>query len=232
MNQGSGGPDTTDNPVSVALFPIPEMVCFPGMVVPLHVFEPRYRAMIRDCTRDARMIGVCHTARQVSPSRPRQPLDVALRSNQATFEPRSVFSAGPCEVIDTSEDGRLLVEIRMRSRYRLLEELQSVPYRVVSAERVDDEQDDLQPQNIAELDRLQSRISGALISLVAGQDVEKALALEAIEWKLMTPAQFSYRIFDVLRLEADRMQSILEIRRPLERLKRIADALAEHLDPI
>lgn len=31
------------------IFPLPEVVFFPGVKLPLHVFEPRYRAMIADC---------------------------------------------------------------------------------------------------------------------------------------------------------------------------------------
>jgi len=31
------------------IFPLPEVVFFPGVRLPLHVFEPRYRAMIADC---------------------------------------------------------------------------------------------------------------------------------------------------------------------------------------
>ena len=42
-------------PLEVALFPIPSLVAFPGTIVPLHVFEPRYRQMINDCVRDQRM---------------------------------------------------------------------------------------------------------------------------------------------------------------------------------
>lgn len=34
---------------SVPVFPLPRFVMFPGARVPLHVFEPRYRAMTRDC---------------------------------------------------------------------------------------------------------------------------------------------------------------------------------------
>src|SRR6185436_6144963 len=30
------------------VFPLPSLVLFPGTAVPLHIFEPRYRAMVRD----------------------------------------------------------------------------------------------------------------------------------------------------------------------------------------
>ena len=33
---------------SVAVFPLPRLVLFPGSRLPLHVFEPRYRAMMAD----------------------------------------------------------------------------------------------------------------------------------------------------------------------------------------
>jgi len=34
---------------AIPIFPLPQVVLFPGAVLPLHVFEPRYREMLRDC---------------------------------------------------------------------------------------------------------------------------------------------------------------------------------------
>src|SRR3954468_333548 len=31
------------------IFPLPQTVLFPGALLPLHVFEPRYRSMVKDC---------------------------------------------------------------------------------------------------------------------------------------------------------------------------------------
>jgi Lon protease-like protein len=39
----------------LAVFPLPRVVFFPGTQLPLHIFEPRYRAMIRDCLANGRM---------------------------------------------------------------------------------------------------------------------------------------------------------------------------------
>jgi Lon protease-like protein len=42
----------------VAVFPLPNAVLFPGTVLPLHIFEPRYRAMVRDCSVGEGLIGI------------------------------------------------------------------------------------------------------------------------------------------------------------------------------
>lgn len=46
-------------PDTVALFPLPNAVLFPGVPLPLHIFEPRYREMVRDVERSTeRLIGM------------------------------------------------------------------------------------------------------------------------------------------------------------------------------
>jgi Lon protease-like protein len=46
-------------PLEVPIFPLPKLVLFPGTLLPLHIFEPRYREMTRDALRDAqRLIAV------------------------------------------------------------------------------------------------------------------------------------------------------------------------------
>ena len=100
--------------IQVALFPIPSMVAFPGTVVPLHVFEPRYRQMVNDAVEQGRMIAVCHTKKEIRPAKEGQSMQDALTNNQATYQPCDVFSAGLCQVIDTTSDGRVYINISMR----------------------------------------------------------------------------------------------------------------------
>jgi Lon protease-like protein len=93
--------------IEIALFPIPGMVAFPGTIVPLHVFEPRYRQMVTDAVEQNRMIAVCHTKKEIRPAKDGQSMQDALKNNQATYQPVEVFSAGICEIIDTTADGRV-----------------------------------------------------------------------------------------------------------------------------
>lgn len=42
----------------VPVFPLPDAVLFPGAVMPLHIFEPRYRAMLRDALASNKLIAM------------------------------------------------------------------------------------------------------------------------------------------------------------------------------
>ena len=50
-------PDMT-LPDIIPVFPLPNVVLFPQIVLPLHIFEPRYREMVRDAARGPRLIGM------------------------------------------------------------------------------------------------------------------------------------------------------------------------------
>ncbi|HUI25665.1 MAG TPA: LON peptidase substrate-binding domain-containing protein, partial [Candidatus Kryptonia bacterium] len=47
-----------DLPLRIPLFPLPNVVLFPGVPLPLHVFEPRYREMVRDARAGESVIGM------------------------------------------------------------------------------------------------------------------------------------------------------------------------------
>ena len=50
--------DPTSFSGSVPLFPLPGTVLLPGGLLPLHVFEERYREMLRDALAGERLIGM------------------------------------------------------------------------------------------------------------------------------------------------------------------------------
>ena len=45
-------------PPTIPLFPLPGTVLFPNVFLPLHIFEPRYRSMVRDALKGDRIIGM------------------------------------------------------------------------------------------------------------------------------------------------------------------------------
>lgn len=205
--------DVSNTTLEAALFPIPNLVAFPGTVIPLHVFEPRYRQLIKDSLESQRMIGVCHTRKTIRDAPKNQTASEMLSSNQATYQPQEVFSAGPCKLIDTTPDGRLLAEIHVEKRLMIKAERQTLPYRIVTCEQIDDD-DEIN----ADSAQLQKDIIAALHPMIAKQSRQAADSLLNPAW---TSTDFSFGVFQYLRLDPDLMQEILESRSSFERLSTI-----------
>ncbi len=201
---------------AVALFPIPNCVSFPGTVYPLHVFEPRYRAMVRHCVETGTYMAVCHTRKEVHPAKPNQSREEALQSNQATYKPFEVFSAGPCELMEELPDGRMLINVHLYKRFRAVSEQQTLPFPIYECEEIRDLQ--LDADDKAELALLQEKILTRLSALTANNPRLHA-QLKSEEWQDKTPEQFSFEIFGLVHLEADLQQQVLEYRSPVERLE-------------
>jgi Lon protease-like protein len=110
---------------TLPLFPL-KVVLFPGMVLPLHIFEPRYRQMVRRCLAEQLMFGV-----------------VLIKEGEEVGEPAEPFSTGTLaaiQEINHYEDGRMdLVTVGV-SRFRLLEPIQGEPYAQGLVEVLDDPQ--------------------------------------------------------------------------------------------
>jgi len=204
--------------IEVALFPIPSMVAFPGTVMPLHVFEPRYRQMVTDAVEQDRMIAVCHTKKEIRPARDGQTMQDALKNNQATYQPFDVFSAGACEIIDKTNDGRVYIHISMSKRLKLIHETQTLPYRIAACSELEDVSEIVSDD---ELKQYQESITSSIIELISRHNPSKLSEFDSDEWLELPPTEFSFKIFQLLRFEADIMQSILEETSKLERLKMV-----------
>ena len=212
----------TEAAEKVALFPIPNVVAFPGTVLPLHVFEPRYRQMVDDSEQSGRLIGVCHTAKEIRGARRQQSVQEALHSNQATYEPVPIFSAGRCQVVERTSDGRIYINILMEKRLRLVNEVQTLPYRIVTCEEVADVAEN-DPRTVD----LQRRITGMLLHLIGRQNPSMLPRFNADQWLELPPGRFSFQVFQLLRFDAASMQDILENTSPHQRLEQIDGILKE-----
>jgi uncharacterized protein len=142
----------------IPIFPLPEVVFFPETVLPLHVFEPRYRQMIADCLTGDRWLGV-----------------VMLRPGwEKDYQGRppvhAVAGAGEVIQAEALADGRYNILLDGRARVRILSE--EPPdgrlYRVVRAQRLQDQGPSPSDRLFAE--RLQElRAAHARLLLALGQ---------------------------------------------------------------
>jgi hypothetical protein len=112
-------------PRLVPVFPLPEVVLFPGMALPLHIFEPRYREMTRDALAGTRCVAVA----QLKPG----------------FEPlyftgcapiHDVLGVGRVVRASALPDGRFDILLRGVIRARIVRECSTRSYRVAEIEPI------------------------------------------------------------------------------------------------
>ena len=106
-----------DLPGVIPVFPLPGALLLPRSRLPLHVFEPRYLAMLDDVLKtDTRVIGMI------------QPNAVAGRDGDPGLH--RIGCAGRITQFSETEDGRYMLTLTGISRYRVLEEVTGfTPYR-------------------------------------------------------------------------------------------------------
>ena len=205
----------------VPLFPIPDLVAFPNTVMPLHVFEPRYRTMIEESVEKDRMIGITNTKKRISTPRENQTIKEALTRNQATYEPRGVFSLGEVKVLEKTKDGRIYVNINLKHRVMLVEETQLLPYRICNCRLLED-------VNVesSRLVQHQQKILDLMIAILQREAPAELAKFDQEGWNTLDPKKFSFEIFKLIRFDPDLMQSLLEMTDPEKRLILIKDTLS------
>jgi len=106
----------------LSIFPLPGALLFPRMQLPLHIFEPRYRALVSDAMARDRRIGMIQPRGAGDPP----PL----------FEMGCVGRIAHVEALD---DGRYNIVLEGLARFRTLSELSvTTPFRQIEAELEDD----------------------------------------------------------------------------------------------
>lgn len=107
----------------LSIFPLAGAILFPGLQLPLHIFEPRYRALVSDSMARDRQIGMI------------QPRD--FNDPPALF---AVGCVGRIADIEALEDGCYNIILDGVARFRMIRELDvATPFRQIEAELVADE---------------------------------------------------------------------------------------------
>ena len=113
-------------PTRLSIFPLTGAILFPGLQLPLHIFEPRYRAMVGDAlARD----------RRIAMIQPSEPVEGAPLYD--------IGCVGKIEDVETSEDGRYNIVLQGEARFRVLRELEvKTPFRQVEAELIEEPEEE------------------------------------------------------------------------------------------
>ena len=125
------------------LFPLPEVVLFPQEVLPLHIFESRYRIMLKSVLETDSMFGI-----------------IKWDSNT-----KKMANIGCCAQIikhQTSEDGRSNIVTLGQQRFQILEIVRSTPYISAMVSWINDDNVD----SYHKLDALRDSVTEALSDVV------------------------------------------------------------------
>lgn len=107
----------------VSIFPLPGAILFPGMQLPLHIFEPRYRALVKDALARDRRIGMIQ---------PQQAIEGAPLY--------TIGCLGRIGEVEALPDGRFNLLLEGVARFRLLHELDAAtPFRQIEAELIEED---------------------------------------------------------------------------------------------
>lgn len=111
----------------VSIFPLAGAMLYPGLQLPLHIFEPRYRAMVSDALARDRRIGM------IQPQRPHE--------NAPLY---AIGCLGRIDEVEALEDGRFNLVLEGESRFRVLRELEvATPFRQIEAELIAEPAEDV-----------------------------------------------------------------------------------------
>jgi Lon protease-like protein len=137
-------------PPTIPIFPLPNAVLFPNVFMPLHIFEPRYRAMVSDALAGDRIIGM-----------------VLLKAGfERDYEGRpAIFPIGCAGVVTHSEplpDGRFNIVLKGIEKFRVTGEDASKPYRLATIDSLPELVPDAERSELRHLRvRLATRLAAA-----------------------------------------------------------------------
>jgi Lon protease-like protein len=195
------------------IFPLPGAVLLPYALIPLHVFEPRYRKMLRDCQAGAGVLALANIP------------DEALRQDRNPPRVLPVIGAGVLARVEPLPDGRSNIVLRGVRRARIVEELPAQePYRLVRAEAL--------PEPVADaatLERSAEQLRQLVLALCARHPGAAATALVQMAGSAARPGDLADAVGAMIIESPHERQQLLETVSAEERLRRVTRHLAATL---
>jgi ATP-dependent Lon protease len=182
------------------LFPLPDVVLFPGQSLPLHIFEFRYRMMINTALESDRTFGV-------------------VMWNPETNQPSNVGCCAQILQYHRLPDDRFKILTIGQQRFRVLEYTREKPFRVGLVEWIEDQPSDESPFLLA------TEVRELLDDVVR---LSQKLTEQEIELPQIprSPIELSYWIASNFHGASLEQQALLETQDTTARLKREAEILS------
>lgn len=205
---GMSGASLPELPTSVPVMVIPGVTLFPNALLPLHIFEPRYRSMLEEALGSARMVAM---------AMPRDP------SEQEVVE---VAGVGVVRACVRNEDGtsNLILQGMARVRFEGWEQVE--PFRIGRITRLHDQTGELDQE--ARLEPLVTRLH-ALCSRFKDQGIELPSQFESYLTQITDIGVVTDLVASTLVADPLVRQSLLEETSIPERLGKLLEGLRTQL---
>jgi uncharacterized protein len=196
---------------TLPIFPLPGAVLLPHALVPLHIFEPRYRKMTRDCDEGLRVLALANI-----------PDDRAASERPPRVLP--VVGVGVLARVDRLPDGRFNVVLRGVQRASIEQELPTgEPYRLVRAARL------VPMRSSPSAGRMAADLKQLVLALSAALRNEETQALAQLAARAADPGDLADLVAGALIANPRERQALLEAVEVEPRLELAAQAAAAAL---
>jgi len=196
---------------NIPIFPLPNTVFFPDTRLPLHVFEPRYRKMVADALEGEERIGIVLLA-------PGWENDYLGAPAVHAFG-----TAGLIEHVTTLENGRYNILLGGQVRFRILEEIQTLPYRIARVVAA--------PEDPVGVD-IAKELRARLVELSTRYLEHLPGPTELVEFESVTFEELANALIMSLTIDSEEKQRLLEIGSMVDRAGTVADMLETRLEAL
>jgi ATP-dependent Lon protease len=184
--------------MDIPLFPLPNLVLFPNIAVPLHIFEARYKLMINGCIDQAEAFGL-----------------VLLRSGATEETEDTIHRVGVSARItdiERLENGRMNIMCEAETRFRISRFAQQTPFWKGTVQFFEEDSAHHSLESLHEQVADLYRQVGALSSKFSGSPQTELVLPES-------PIDLSYLVAYVLDIDSEEKQKMLEMTSTAERLQ-------------
>ena len=193
--------------MEIPLFPLPSLVLFPHIVVPLHVFEERYKLMINGCIDRGEVFGL-----------------LLLRSGADEEREETIHRVGvTARIVEVErlDEGRLNILCEGERRFRIYRFTQQTPFWKGTVDFFEDKDQPAKESLYEQVAELYRSVAALSSKLSGSQETDMALPESATD--------LSYMVSYVLDIDSEEKQKLLEMDSTAERLRMLLAHLTDIL---
>jgi Lon protease-like protein len=196
--------------MEIPLFPLPNLVLFPHIVVPLHIFEERYKQMVNGCIDAADVFGL-----------------LLLHTDAEEEHEDTIYRVGvTARIVEVErlEEGRMNILCEGETRFRIRRFTQRTPFWEGIVELLDDVESQASESLYEQVAELYRSVAALSAKLSGSQQTEVVLP--------ESPVDLSYMVSYVLDIPAEEKQRLLEMETASERLRLLIAHLTDTLQKL